>query len=248
MRLLTVVLYLLTIGLLLQADEAQNTGFRDLFNGKDLDGWVVEGTDKDKAGNPVWSVKNGHILCQGFGGGFLRYDRQEFGDFVLRVEYRFAEPDKSAAKPKVGNSGIGIRTMKYDPKNPTLTRPSFYSFEVQLLDDAGKAPNEHGNGALYRYVSPTVNATRPAPEWNEIEITCQGPRIRVRVNGQEVVDADQTRIPDLEKGKPKGVAAPKDKPLKGYVCLQNHGSTIEFRKVQIRELSQRPSGANVGGN
>ena len=221
----------------LAADDAKGE-FRDLFNGKDLNGWVVEGTEKDKAGNPVWSVKDGHILCQGTGGGFLRFDPKEFGDFTVRVEYRFAAPDRTVAKPKVGNSGIGIRTAKYDPKKATHTRPSYYSYEVQLLDDAGKEPNTHSTGSLYRYKAPTTNPVKAAPEWNTIEIACVGPKIRISINGTQVLDADQTEIPDLEKGKPKDVAAPKDKPLKGYVSLQNHGSTIEFRKVQIKELGK----------
>src|SRR5437764_12176512 len=86
-----------------------------LFNGKDLDGWVVEGKGdfKDKAGKtlPVWSVKDGNLFCDGNGYGFLRYNKKEFADFVLHVEYRMIQPKGSC------NSGIGIRTVPFDPKN-----------------------------------------------------------------------------------------------------------------------------------
>ncbi|GBD37337.1 hypothetical protein HRbin36_02468 [bacterium HR36] len=68
-----------------------------------------------------------------------------------------------------------------------------------------------------------------------LEITCRGPRIQVVLNGQLLLDADQREIPDLPD-KPKGVPAPKDKPLEGYISLQSHTGSVEFRRIQICEL------------
>jgi len=206
--------------------------FRDLFDGKSLDGWVIDGPKADKAGQPVWTVRDGMIVASGKVFGFLRFDRQKFADFALRVEYRFAP----AATPKErGNSGLGIRTGVFDPKKSQLTRPSYAAYEIQLLDDAGKPPDAHGTGSLYRYAAPTANPVKPAPEWNAVEVECVGPRIKVTVNGRLVLDADQTKLEDV-KGKPKGAPAPKDKPLSGYVALQSHSGRVEFRKVQVREI------------
>lgn len=220
------------LALLLMLAPAAGAGeFCDLFDGKNLDGWVVEGPAANRAGRPIWSVEDGRIVCLGEGFGFLRYDRREFGDFTFRVEYRFAPHPKG--KP-AGNSGLGIRTGRFDPKRSRQTRPSYASFEVQLLDDAGSPPSAHGTGSLYRYKSPTANPTRPAPEWNTIEVACKGPRIAVRLNGQTILDADQSDLPNVSKP-PAGVPAPKDKPLRGYVALQSHSGKVEFRKVQIRE-------------
>ena len=99
---------------------------RALFNGKDLTGWVVEGPaqykDHDGQVKPMWRVENGLLVCAGRTFGFLRYDRQQFSDFALHVEYQMS--------PK-GNSGIGIRTIPYDPKRSRATRPSFAAYEVQ---------------------------------------------------------------------------------------------------------------------
>src|SRR6266852_1214594 len=82
----------------------------ELFNGKDLSGWVVEGPKdyKDKDGRllPMWTVQDGIITCAGKAFGFLRYEKQQFADFALHVEYRLASQ---------GNSGIGIRTISFDP-------------------------------------------------------------------------------------------------------------------------------------
>jgi hypothetical protein len=133
---------------------------RDLFDGKSLDGWVVEAPARDQARRMMWSVENGRIVCLGEGFGFLRYDRREFGDFALRVEYRLAPP--AAGKPP-DNSGLGIRTGRFDSARSRETRPSYAAFEVQLLDDTGSPPSAHGTASLNRYKGPTANPTRPAP-------------------------------------------------------------------------------------
>jgi hypothetical protein len=217
---------LLTLAPATSADDVH-----DLFDGKSLDGWVVDGPTKGKTGRMMWSVEDGRIVCLGEAFGFLRYDRRQFSDFTLRVEYRFTP--KQGANPQ-GNSGLGIRTGQFDPKRSRETRPAYAAFEVQLLDDAGSPPSVHGTGSLYRYKSPTTNPARPAPEWNTIEIECAGPRITVRLNGQTILEANQTELADV-KTKPASVAAPKDKPRRGYIALQSHSGRVEFRKVQIRE-------------
>jgi Domain of Unknown Function (DUF1080) len=223
---LTPLALLLTLAPATLADDVH-----DLFDGRSLDGWVVDGPAKGKTGRTMWSVEDGRIVCLGEAFGFLRYDRRQFSDFTLRVEYRFSP--KQGANPQ-GNSGLGIRTGKFDPERSRETRPAYAAFEVQLLDDAGSQPSVHGTGSLYRYKSPTANPARPAPEWNTIEVECAGPRITVRLNGQTILEADQTELADV-KTKPASVAAPKDKPRRGYVALQSHSGRVEFRKVQIRE-------------
>lgn len=207
---------LLAAGLLGMAAEDRTTS---LFDGSSLDGWVTEGAsetviDGEKA--PVWVVEDGLIVCRGRGFGFLRYKDREFDDFTFHVEFLMKSPKC--------NSGIGFRTRAFDPADSRGTRPSFYSYEIQLVDDAGKAPDAHGSGSLYRYVAPKVNAMKPVGEWNTLEVTCEGPRVRITLNGQTLHDLDQSRIDAI-----------KDKPLRGHVCLQNHGGDIAFRALEVRE-------------
>jgi hypothetical protein len=123
------------------------------------------------------------------------------------------------------NSGLGIRTGPFDPSRSRATRPSFYSYEIQFFDDAGTPPTTHSSGSLYRYVAPKKNAIKPAGQWNSIDVHCVGPRIKVTLNGELIIDVDQTTLEPLRK-----------KPLRGYICFQNHGGNIEFRAVQIREI------------
>jgi hypothetical protein len=217
---LALALVLIAVSL---SPAAEKDGWIDLFNGKDLTGWVIDGPieAKDKTeGNktkPLWCVEDRMIRTTGAAFGFLRYDR-EFSDFILHVEYRM---DKGA------NSGIGIRTTKFDPKKSTATRPSYYCYEVQLLDDANAKPAKGTTGSLYRYVAPAKAAHKPAPEWNTVEIECNGPKIRISFNGTETLSFDQSTDEKL-----------KSKPLSGYVCLQSHGKQVEFRNVRIKPLTK----------
>ncbi len=216
----------LVVGLLAgigRAEDSKEGEWIELFNGKDFTGWVIDGPKeyKDKAdGNktkPLWLVEDKMIRTAGTAFGFLRYDRQ-FADFLFHAEYRMA---------KDANSGIGIRTRVFDAKQSTATRPSFFSYEVQLLDDSDKKPDIHCTGSLYRYVAPKLLANNPAPEWNVVEIECIGPKIRNSFNGTEVLNVDQSTIEKI-----------KNKPLSGYVCLQSHSKQVEFRNVKIKEIKK----------
>jgi hypothetical protein len=200
--------------------------YRDIFDGKGLDGWVVEGRErskeyKDKDGKVQqnWKVEDGILITEGKGFGFLRYNK-EVSDFRLKAECRLTTK---------ANTGFGIRCVPYDPKKDEATRPSFAAYEVQFQDDHGKGPDPYCTGSLYRYVAPTKNPVKPPGEWNTIEIECVGPRIRVWINGEQVQDVDQTKVDKI-----------KDKPLKGYVALQSHTNRAEFRNVKLKEIKAAP--------
>ena len=64
----------------------------DLFNGKDLTGWVDVNTSP-----ATWSVKDGLLICKGKPIGVMRSEKQ-YENFLLHVEWRHMEPG--------GNSGI----------------------------------------------------------------------------------------------------------------------------------------------
>ena len=198
------------------APQAGGDGFVDIFNGKDLSGWVVEGRasyEQDGEQKPVWYVEDGTIVCSGQAPGFLRYERK-LTDFIVRLEYRMC---------KRCNSGVGIRGVPFTGAQET--RPSRAGYEIQIADDAGRDPGLHSSGSLYRYVAPKVNASKPAEEWNVMEIECRGPKIRITLNDQLIHDLDQTTIEQI-----------KDKPLAGYLSVQNHGRRIEFRNIRLKEL------------
>ena len=201
---------------------AAEEGFEQLFNGRDLDGWVIEShadSEIHPDGRPVWSVKEGEIDCDGLGFGFLRYAREPFADVTLRIEFQLGKT--SDGEPC--NAGIGLRTGVFDRRRSRATRPSIRGYELQLLVDAGSPPSIHSSGSLYRYVAPLENAIRPAGEWNDLEIELVGPRIRVVMNGRSIQDVDQETIPQI-----------RTKPLSGFFSLQNHGGPARFRNIRVR--------------
>lgn len=187
------------------AEPKPEAGYASLFNGKDLSGWVTMGDAKG------WKVVDGIIHSDaGNNGQWLRSEK-EYGDFVLKLEWKVSEG---------GNSGVFIRAKKEDA--PWVT-----GYEIQISNP--KQDESHCTGSLYSYVPVKNRPDESAGKWHTFEITCQGSKIRVVSDGVECIDYDQA---SGEKTK--------DKPLKGYVGLQDAhaaaGNTIEYRNIRIKEL------------
>jgi hypothetical protein len=199
MRLVLAICFFLIASAAMAA--APQDGFAPLFNGKDLSGWTVSGTQS-------WGVQEGAIACTGQGHGYLFTDK-EYEDFVLRLDYQIS---------KGGNSGIFCHAASEDPVNR--------GFEVQVLDDYGQEPSTGAAGAIYNIISPYRNVSKPAGEWNKVEITCDLGRITVVMNGVKIVDAESSQVPQLAI-----------RPNRGRISLQNHGSAVKYRNVEIKPLS-----------
>lgn len=192
-----------------------DAGFVSLFNGKDLDGWSLSG-GKGRG----YVVENGVLVCPADGGGNLLTNK-EYGNFVLRFEFRM-EPG--------GNNGVGIRT-------PQEGDAAYVGMEIQILDHdharyAGKLKPAQRHGSVYDLIPAMKDALKPAGEWNREEITANGKRIQVRLNGTLITDADLGTIKDpavLEKH-------PGVKRSSGHLGFLGHGTRVEFRNIQVREL------------
>ena len=147
-------------------------------------------------------------------GGVLKNNRRAdllvtdgtFWNFVLSVEY-LVHPGM--------NGGIGLRGR----------------YEIQLLDDFGREASDHGNGALYGRIKPTVNASRAAGEWQTLEIRLVGREVTVVLNGTEtisraVVDGFTAMATDWREDQP------------GPITLQGDHGAIEYRKIVLTPLVQ----------
>lgn len=200
--------------------QEKNDGFRLLFDGTALNGWAA--TSKPEG----WTIEDGMIVCHGTGSGYL-YTTEQFEDFILSLEYK--------TEPNV-NSGIFFRWT--DLKDPVNT-----GLEMQILDTYHVKNEElgsHDSGALYDLVAPSVNAVRPAGEWNQVVIRCEGSRIQFTLNGQQIinVDIDEWSVagknPD---GTPNKFAyAWRDQPRLGHIGFQDHGGRALFRNIKIATL------------
>ncbi|MCS7224295.1 MAG: DUF1080 domain-containing protein [Armatimonadetes bacterium] len=161
-------------------DQKDEKGFVSLFNGKDLTGWVVMGSES-------WKVENGLLVCTGEGGGWLRSEK-EYDDFVLRLEYKIS---------KGGNSGIFLRAALHG-------NPAYTGMEIQILDDYGREPAHWTAGGMYDVMAPKKNMSKPSGEWNQVEIICSGPWVIVWMNGEEILRVSMDEHPKLKDRLRKG--------------------------------------------
>ncbi len=215
--------------LLLAVAGAQETpGWRDLFNGKDLTGWVNVNTAED-----TWRVKDGILICSGRPIGVMRSDR-EYENFVLHIEWMHMEPG--------GNSGTFLWSRAQP--NPSSRLPD--GVEVQMLElDWVKLNTREGRVPPLAYVHGELfgvggvktvpdnprgersmsieNRCKPRGEWNVYDVVAVDGVIKLAVNGKFV----------------NGISRSTQK--KGYICLESEGAEIHFRNIRLLEL---PAGVN----
>jgi|SRR5690625_862986 len=185
---------------------------RELFNGENLEGWETVGNN---AGS--WVVTDGILHTQGDGRGWLS-TTSTYDDFVLDLEYRM---------PEGGNSGVFIRA-------PREGSPSSQGMEIQILDDYADKHSDLENwqytGSIYFIQGPSKQVTKPAGEWQTMQIVADGPQIQISLNGEQVVDTN------LEDHMDKVEDVPGITREGGYIGLQNYNVRVDFRNIRIREL------------
>jgi hypothetical protein len=209
MRFLLITLF---AGLLFGADEP---GFKTLYDGKSLTAWKLVG------GHGVGYLPEGdRIICPKEGGGNL-FTEKEYANFVFRFEFKLTPG---------GNNGVGIRA-------PFEGDAAYKGMEIQILDDGdtsykGVIKPEQYHGSVYDVIPARTGFRKPVGEWNEEEITANGRRIMVKLNGVIILDADLSIIREekvLEKH--PGLAN-----KTGHIGFLGHGSHVEFRNVRVKEL------------
>lgn len=215
-----------------------------LFNGKDFDGWLVPEGD-----NGHWKVVGGVIdydaLSEAPGGKDL-WTEKEFGDFVLKVDWRlkdipFLNPRVPIIRPD------GTHQLDAGGREITMTLPDGDS-GIYLRGSSKAQVNiwawPIGSGEVYGYrmdrnmppevragVTPNRMADNHIGEWNSFEITMKGDRLTVVLNGHTVIE--NALLPGV--------------PEKGQIALQHHGtmgdgewvsspSLVQFRNILIKEL------------
>lgn len=224
MRLAAIVVlaYFLAAASASAADNTPPAGFVALFNGQDLSGWKGLVADPPKrAKMSAEELANAqqaadkdmrdhwHVVD-----GVLVFDgkgqnlctAKDYGDFELFVDWKI-EP--------AGDSGIYLRGVP----------------QVQIWDpDSGPAAGI-GSGGLYNNQQhpskPLLKADKPTREWNTFKIKMVGDEVTVHLNDQLVVD--QVPLENYWE---------RDKPLyaTGQIELQNHGNTLYFKNIYLKEL------------
>ena len=98
-------------------------------------------------------------------------------------------------------------------------------FEIQILDTHGKKnPGHHDCGGVIGAAASSENMAKPAGQWNRYVITCHGSRLKVELNGEQIIDLK------IDK------SAIKDRPLEGHIGFQDEAKRVRYRNVRIKEL------------
>jgi hypothetical protein len=219
-------------------------GFTPLFNGKDFAGWKVPAGD-----NGHWKVADGVIDYDAqseAAGDKSLWTEKEYGDFVMRVEWRIKEtpyvnpnvpiiypdgthkkgPDGKVVRMAVPDSDSGIYL-----RGQSKAQVNIWCWPVGSGEVYGYRTDEQMPADVRAGVTPKVLADKNVGEWNQFEITMKGERLTVVLNGKTVLEG--ARLP--------GVAA------KGPIGLQHHGdkkdgqwssppALVQFRNIEVKEL------------
>ncbi len=207
----------LTIGLLpVQLPAAD---WKQLFDGKNLDGW-------QHVGKGGMVVENGLIKTHG-GMGLLYWNGGKVGDCTIRVVYKMRDHND--------NSGVFIR-IPTKPNDAWMPVNRGYEVQIDNHPETGGEDEYHVTGTLYSLTKPLAEPGKPGPEWNTMEITLNGPRTIITVNG--------TKVTDYTEGQPtppKKLPFEPDRgrrPDEGWFGLQNHSDTdvVFFKEVAMKSL------------
>ena len=205
----------------ISAGVADSTQWRQLFNGKDLTGWKQVGPGSHY-------VENGLIKSKG-GMGLLYWQGEKFQDCIIRVVY--------AMRDSNSNSGVFIR-IPVEPREEWM--PVHYGYEVQIDNNpqASKEDDYHYTGMLYSLTKPLAKTGKPGPQWNTMEITLDGPRTIVYLNGVKVTDFKEgDKVPE-RKFDFEPQRGPR--PISGYMGIQNHSDkdVVFFKEVSVKPLKK----------
>ncbi len=191
--------------------EPVDGGFESIFNGRDFNGWAGP-LDRN-------SVVDGTILSNH---GTI-YTEREYEDFVVRFEFLL---------PPAGNNGLAIR---YPGEGDTAY---VGMCEIQVLDDdhpqyAELDPRQY-HGGIYGMIAPHRGFVRPPGEWNYQEVTVEGSRIRVELNGVVIVDGDVAEVTDfMGRNGDRYVGRTR---TRGHFGFAGHGDPVRFRNIEIKEI------------
>lgn len=207
--------------------KQKKEGWQLLFNGKNLEGW---NTFQKKDVDPCWFVDDGTIELnhsKGSGGGDL-VTKDEYQNFELTLDWKIS---------KGGNSGV-IFLVNESPKyNATyITGP-----EMQVLDNVNAEDNKkasHLAGSLYDLIPCDPKTVHPYGEWNHIKIRLDNGHLTLWMNNKKVVE---TKMWDAKWDDMVAHSKFKRWPEfatfhKGHIALQDHGDTVWYRNIMIREL------------
>jgi hypothetical protein len=238
--------------------NAANKDWIQLFNGKDLQGWdlKISGHPLNENYKNIFGVENG-ILKVSYAGldsfrgefGHLFY-KQKFSKYILRIEYRFVgEQCPGGASWAMRNSGAMLHSQS--AASMGLKQDFPVSIEAQLLGGLGAGERPTANVCtpgtdididgkqVASHCTNSHSKTYDGDQWVQVEMIVLGDSIIHHIIGTDtVISYTHPRIgPEM---KDPGFTVADGTPLtEGYIALQAESSGVEFRKVELLDLSDR---------
>jgi len=191
-------------------------GTKQLFDGKSLDGWKVNGADPKRMTSKFEVTKDGELSIKNGPGDLVT--EKEFDNFVLQAECKTLGDGL--------NSGFFFRCIPGQYQNG-------YEAQIQnsFLDNDRSKPKDFGTGAIYRRIAARKVVSNDN-EWLTLTVVADGKHIATWVNGYQTVDWTDDR---KENENPRqGYRAGK-----GPISIQGHDPTTDllFRNIRVAELS-----------
>jgi hypothetical protein len=151
---------------------------KSLFNGKDLYGWQIHGTEK-------WFVENGELICESGPDkqyGYLSTD-EVFKDFELSLEFR---------QESNGNSGVFFHSSIEG------TKITGWQAEVAPLNrNTGGIYESYGRGWLIK-PDPAKEKFLKENEWNVMVVQVKGNKVTTWLNGEQMIELQDDKIGSTE--------------------------------------------------
>jgi hypothetical protein len=204
-----------------QGSSDGGPGWSMLFDGSSLEHF----RGFKKATMPAgWEIVDGTLTCMGSGGDIIT--RSIWDNFELELEWKVAEG---------GNSGIFFNVTE-DHDFVWETGP-----EMQILDDARHGDGDNpmtSAGANYGLHAPLHDVDRPAGEWNKAKIIVCNNNVSYWLNGVEVVAYTlySQRWNNLVSRSKFNTMPDYGQRASGHIALQDHGDTVSYRNIRIRDL------------
>ena len=193
-------------------------GFVSLFDGKTLNGW--------SGAKDAYKVEEGSIVCvMGTAGNLLT--EKEYADFIIHFEFKLTDG---------ANNGLGIRCPNVAKGNLHLE-----GTELQILDNTAEKyktlqPYQY-HGSVYGIQPAKREHLKPLGEWNSQEVTAQGRKIKIVLNGEVLVDCDLDEV--TKNGTMDKAEHPGLKRTSGHIGFLGHGDRVDFRNIRIKDLAKK---------
>ena len=177
-----------------------------VFNGKDLTGWELDGAD-------VWKVEDGVLVGRGTGDGSTIWHEGDFENYEVSVIYKL-EGENADSGVFLGGTEYQVQTGISGSRKVDLTGCIYYG-----------GPGEGKGTYIGEYPEPEKKVRKD--DWNDLLIRVEGQRVRITLNGEEVLDFTESE--PTRKFEPGG-----------KIGLQLHGNrvmNVHFREIRLRTLS-----------